>query len=69
MSARREITAGERLRTYQKNVCPECDGWLLAPHWSEHLNERTVRHTWSCDGCGYGFETTVFFPAVQQAAA
>ena len=62
-------TARARLATYDKNICPQCSGWLLAPDWSEHVNERSVRHSWSCDGCGYGFETTVFFAAPQQAAA
>lgn len=50
-----------RLVTYSKNNCPQCNEWLLAPDWSEYLNERCVRHTWSCDACGYSFETSVFF--------
>jgi len=28
-----------------------------------------VRHTWLCEACGYGFETTVFFPALERAVA
>lgn len=55
--------ANERLVAYSKNKCPQCDGWLLAPEWSEYLNERRVRHTWSCEACGYEFETDVFFAA------
>jgi ribosomal protein S27AE len=43
-----------RTRTYDKNACPQCDAWLLAPDWSEHINERSVRHNWSCTDCGYG---------------
>jgi rubredoxin len=58
-----------RLTTYDKNICPQCSAWLLAPEWSEHLNERCVRHTWSCDACGHGFETAVFFPELRQTAA
>ncbi|MGC1355417.1 MAG: hypothetical protein WA851_06435 [Xanthobacteraceae bacterium] len=58
-----------RGRTYDKNACPQCDAWLLAPDWSEHINERCVRHNWSCSACGYGFETTVFFPALEKAVA
>lgn len=57
-----------RLTTYAKNDCPQCGTWLLAPSWSEHLNERCVRHTWSCDACSYEFETAVFFPAAAAAA-
>jgi len=61
--------ARERLTTFDRNICPQCSGWLLAPDWSEHINERSVRHNWSCDACGYGFETTVIFAAPQRAAA
>jgi len=57
-----ETAAQARLTTYNKNKCPQCNGWLLAPDWSEYLNERCVRHTWSCEACGYEFETAVFFP-------
>jgi ribosomal protein L37AE/L43A len=53
-----------RLTTYDKNKCPQCNAWLLAPEWSEYLHERCVRHTWSCEKCGYQFETSVFFAAV-----
>jgi ribosomal protein L37AE/L43A len=61
--------ARTRLFTHSKNHCPQCSAWLLAPDWSEHLNERCVRHTWSCEACGYEFETAVFFPAPEMAAA
>jgi len=64
-----ETAARSRLATYCKNLCPQCSGWLLAPNWSEYLSERRVRHTWSCEACGYDFETTVFFPAAERAAA
>ncbi len=50
-----------RLATYSKNDCPQCSEWLLAPDWSEYLNDRCVRHIWSCEACGYQFETAVFF--------
>jgi len=62
-------TTRTRLGTYAKNDCPQCNTWLLAPNWSEHLNERCVRHTWTCEVCGYEFETTVFFSTPAQAAA
>jgi uncharacterized protein with PIN domain len=57
-----ETAAHARLATYNKNYCPQCNEWLLAPDWSEYLNERCVRHAWSCEACGYKFETTVVFP-------
>ncbi|HWX86164.1 MAG TPA: hypothetical protein VNZ48_21410 [Xanthobacteraceae bacterium] len=62
-------TAATRLVTYDKNICPQCQAWLLAPTWSEYLNERCVRHTWSCESCSYEFETAVFFAAPQAVAA
>ncbi len=63
MSLHTETTPYSRLATYSKNICPQCSAWLLAPNWSEHLNERCVRHAWSCDACGYEFETEVYFSA------
>jgi len=38
----------------------QCGDALLAPVWSERVNERCVRHLWSCETCGYQFETTVY---------
>src|SRR5215475_11556867 len=64
-----QYAANSRLVTYDKNICPQCSAWLLAPDWSEHFNERCVRHSWSCDACGYGFETTVVFPQARKTAA
>ena len=40
--------------------CAQCGDTLFAPEWSEHVNERCVRHFWSCDACGYQFETSVY---------
>jgi ribosomal protein L37AE/L43A len=31
------------------------------PEWSELVDERRMRHLWTCDACGYQFETTVRF--------
>jgi hypothetical protein len=69
MTLQTDKAARMRLATYDKNICPQCRSWLLAPDWSEHLNERCVRHSWACDVCGYGFETSVFFPVLVPAAA
>jgi len=46
-----------------KNNCPQCSEALLAPEWSEYVNDRCVRHSWSCEACGYQFETAVYFSA------
>ena len=68
MALHAEAATPARLVTCSKNNCPQCSQWLLAPDWSEYLSERCVRHTWSCDACGYQFETTVVFPAAAAAA-
>jgi hypothetical protein len=44
------------------NRCAQCAELIFLPEWSEHLNERRVRHLWACDACGYRFETIVVFP-------
>jgi hypothetical protein len=61
MTPQADTAARKRLATYSKNSCPQCSEWLLAPDWSEYLNDRCVRHTWSCEACRYQFETAVFF--------
>jgi ribosomal protein L37AE/L43A len=40
--------------------CAQCGDALVAPEWSEHVNERCVRHLWSCEACGYEFETSIY---------
>jgi hypothetical protein len=69
MALHAEATLATRLVTYDKNTCQQCQAWLLAPDWSEYLNERCVRHTWSCEACGYEFETTIFFSTAEAVAA
>jgi hypothetical protein len=49
--------------------CAQCGDVLFAPEWSEYLDERRIRHLWSCDACDYGFETLVRYPAPQSEAA
>jgi hypothetical protein len=61
MTLQTKHAAKDRLAVAKKNRCPQCGEWLLAPDWSEYLNERRVRHTWSCEACSYAFETDVFF--------
>ena len=67
MTLHTETAARARLVTYNKNTCPQCSEWLLAPDWSEYLNDRCVRHTWSCETCSYQFETVVVFPMAEAA--
>ena len=49
------------LSTFGKLPCPQCDGNIIAPTWSEYAREGRVRHLWYCDACNYEFETTVMF--------
>jgi hypothetical protein len=44
--------------------CAQCGEPLFVPEWSEHLDERRVRHLWECEACGYAFETTFSYEAV-----
>lgn len=43
--------------------CAQCGDGLVAPEWSEHVSDRCVRHLWSCETCGYEFETAVYLRA------
>jgi ribosomal protein L37AE/L43A len=49
------------------NLCAQCGAALISPIWAEHLNERHVRNLWSCETCGYQFETSAYFPAPELA--
>lgn len=49
--------------------CAQCGDTLFAPEWSEYLDERSVRHLWSCDVCGYRFESMVRYPEPHERAA
>ena len=48
--------------------CPQCGAPILADPWSEYVSERQVRNVWSCEACGYQFETAAYFPKVDHAA-
>jgi ribosomal protein L37AE/L43A len=48
--------------------CAKCGAPVIAETWSECVGERQVRNVWSCDACGYQFETAAYFPKINQAA-
>ena len=50
-----------RVHTRPQIECAQCAEPLFMPEWSELMDERRVRHLWTCDACGYTFETTVAF--------
>lgn len=37
--------------------CDRCKTRLIAPEWSEAINERETVHIWSCPVCGNEFQT------------
>jgi ribosomal protein L37AE/L43A len=52
----------------QGTACTQCGVTIIAARWSEHVNERRIRNFWSCDECGYEFETEVYLAASSSAA-
>ena len=42
------------------------DRWALLPACASH---RPCANVWSCEACGYEFETSTFFPALSQASS
>lgn len=45
-------------------ICTKCSDALVAPEWSEHMDERRVLNLWSCAKCGYSFaEVSIMLPA------
>jgi len=44
-------------------ACAQCGASIIAALWSEHIDERRIRNSWSCDECGYEFETEVYLAA------
>ena len=54
-------------RSFPVVECDQCGEPLFAPQWSEPVDDRRVRHAWNCEACGYSFETTVCFAALESA--
>jgi Zn ribbon nucleic-acid-binding protein len=51
---------GMRARRFM--ACAQCGEPIHVAAWSEHVDDRRVRHVWECEACGYAFETLVCFP-------
>ena len=51
----------EAARVRVATECAQCGERLFVPEWSEHFGDRSVRHLWQCEDCGYTFETTVSY--------
>jgi RNase P subunit RPR2 len=65
-----EVRTRSRVARYPRlsNYCAQCGEVMFMPEWSEYLSEHRVRHLWTCDSCGYRFETVVAFPESATAA-
>jgi len=50
-------------------LCAQCGEDLYMPEWSEWLDNARVRHLWTCEACGYAFETTVRYAIEVDTAA
>ena len=47
------------VRRLARPFCPTCNDMVFAPDVSQHVDETRVQHVWSCDSCGFIFETSV----------
>jgi ribosomal protein L37AE/L43A len=45
------------------HLCPNCGAFIIAATWVERVSERCIRNVWSCEGCGYEFETSAYYGA------
>jgi hypothetical protein len=50
-----------RLARHAPLSCGQCGQIVWMPEWTEYLSEHRARHLWTCDSCGYRFETVVAF--------
>ena len=51
------------------HLCPNCAAYIIAATWSERVSERCVRNVWSCESCGFEFETSAYFQRTHPAEA
>jgi predicted RNA-binding Zn-ribbon protein involved in translation (DUF1610 family) len=56
----RNVSVGVRAGRFM--ACAQCGERIYVAAWSEHVDDRRVRHLWECEACGYKFETLVSFP-------
>jgi hypothetical protein len=65
-----ELGTRSRVARYPRlsNYCAQCGEVMFMPEWSEYMSEHRVRHLWTCDSCGYRFETVVALTEAATAA-
>jgi ribosomal protein L37AE/L43A len=59
----------QRFQSPPFNLCAQCGAALNAPIWAKHLDKRYGRNLWSCEACGFQFESTVYLPASEVAGS
>jgi ribosomal protein L37AE/L43A len=69
MESLQRVFSGNRARGWPLPLCASCGTAIIASSSSEHVNDRCVRNVWSCDVCGYEFETATFFSAPTPASS
>jgi hypothetical protein len=60
------VKRSQRLGVFYQ--CAQCGAPVIAETLSEYVGERPARNVWSCDACGYHFETASCVPKIEQAA-
>ena len=46
-----------RKRGTPLRFCIKCSDTMIAATTSKYVSERSIRNSWSCDACGFGFGT------------
>ena len=62
----RALGAGARGKPL--HLCPNCSAYIIAATFSERVSERCVRNVWSCEVCGYEFETSAVFSKAEHSS-
>ncbi len=50
-----------RVRAFSLPSCPKCNDTPCGPVVSQHVSHELIRYLWSCEACGYEFDTRVEF--------
>jgi hypothetical protein len=69
MELLRHKTNARRAAARASVACAQCGENLYMPEWSEWLDAARVRHLWTCEVCGYTFETTARYAIEIDSAA
>lgn len=56
-------TIAEARGSQTETRCVRCGDAIIAPEWSEYVDEGHILNLWACPNCGCRFETTAEFSA------